>query len=88
MAQLSYRDAVVRAIAQEMRRDESVVFLGEDIGAAGGVFKATPGLLEEFGPRESVQTVDTFRVVAGLEGRLPENLGIFRDLDQLLVSEG
>ncbi len=35
--------------------------------------------LEEFGPRESVQTVDTFRVVAGLEGRLPENLGIFRD---------
>jgi acetoin:2,6-dichlorophenolindophenol oxidoreductase subunit beta len=50
MAQLSYREAVVRAIAQEMRRDESVVFLGEDIGAAGGVFKATPGLLDEFGP--------------------------------------
>jgi len=50
MAQLSYRDAVARAIAQEMRRDESVVFLGEDVAAAGGVFKATPGLLEEFGP--------------------------------------
>jgi len=38
------------AIAQEMRRDESVVFLGEDIAAAGGVFKTTGGLLEEFGP--------------------------------------
>lgn len=50
MAQLSYRDAVARAIAQEMRRDESVVFLGEDVAAAGGVFKATPGLLDEFGP--------------------------------------
>ena len=41
MAELTYRDAVARAIAQEMRRDENVVFLGEDIGAAGGVFKAT-----------------------------------------------
>jgi pyruvate dehydrogenase E1 component beta subunit len=50
MAELTYRDAVARAIAQEMRRDPSVVFLGEDVAAAGGVFKATVGLLEEFGP--------------------------------------
>jgi pyruvate dehydrogenase E1 component beta subunit len=50
MAELSYRDAVARAIAQEMRRDPSVVFLGEDVADAGGVFKATVGLLEEFGP--------------------------------------
>jgi pyruvate/2-oxoglutarate/acetoin dehydrogenase E1 component len=49
MAQLSYREAVSAAIAQEMRRDESVVFLGEDIAAAGGVFKTTEGLLDEFG---------------------------------------
>ena len=35
MAQLTYREAIARGIAQEMRRDESVVFLGEDIGAAG-----------------------------------------------------
>jgi acetoin:2,6-dichlorophenolindophenol oxidoreductase subunit beta len=46
---ITYREAVARAIAQEMRRDESVVFLGEDIAAAGGVFKTTKGLLEEFG---------------------------------------
>ncbi len=51
MAELSYRDAVAAAIAQEMERDESVVFLGEDIAAAGGVFKTTVGLLERFGPR-------------------------------------
>jgi pyruvate dehydrogenase E1 component beta subunit len=50
MAQLTYRAAVAAAIAQEMRRDDSVVFLGEDIAAAGGVFKTTGGLLEEFGP--------------------------------------
>src|SRR5271155_68001 len=50
MAELTYRDAVAAAIAQEMERDENVVFLGEDIGGAGGVFKATVGLLERFGP--------------------------------------
>jgi pyruvate/2-oxoglutarate/acetoin dehydrogenase E1 component len=50
MAELTYREAVAEGIAQEMRRDEDVVFLGEDIGAAGGVFKATVGLLKEFGP--------------------------------------
>ena len=50
MAELTYREAVAAGIAQEMRRDEHVVFLGEDIGAAGGVFKTTVGLLDEFGP--------------------------------------
>ncbi len=50
MAQLTFREAIARGIAQEMRRDESVVFLGEDVAAAGGVFKGTVGLLEEFGP--------------------------------------
>jgi pyruvate/2-oxoglutarate/acetoin dehydrogenase E1 component len=49
MAQLTFREAIARGIAQEMRRDESVVILGEDIGAAGGVFKGTVGLIEEFG---------------------------------------
>lgn len=50
MAELTYRDAVARGIAQEMRRDNDVVFLGEDVAKAGGVFKATVGLYEEFGP--------------------------------------
>ena len=49
MAQLSYREAVTAAIAQEMRRDESVVFIGEDVAAPGGVFKTTVGLQAEFG---------------------------------------
>src|SRR5262249_57128919 len=50
MAELTYREAVARGIAQEMARDLDVVFLGEDIGKAGGVFKATVGLYEQFGP--------------------------------------
>ena len=50
MAELTYRDAVARGVAQEMARDPDVVFLGEDIGKAGGVFKTTVGLLEQFGP--------------------------------------
>ena len=51
MAQLTYRDAVAAGMAQEMRRDKNVVFLGEDVAAAGGVFKTTVGLLERFGPK-------------------------------------
>jgi pyruvate dehydrogenase E1 component beta subunit len=50
MAELSYREAVAHGIAQEMRRDPTLVMLGEDVAAAGGVFKTTVGLLEEFGP--------------------------------------
>lgn len=50
MAQLTYREAVASAIAQEMERDENVVCLGEDIGAEGGVFKTTVGLFAKFGP--------------------------------------
>jgi acetoin:2,6-dichlorophenolindophenol oxidoreductase subunit beta len=50
VAELTYREAVAAGIAQEMERDNSVVFLGEDIAGAGGVFKATVGLLEKFGP--------------------------------------
>lgn len=50
MAELSYREAVAYAIAQEMRRDPALVMLGEDVAAAGGVFKTTVGLIDEFGP--------------------------------------
>jgi pyruvate dehydrogenase E1 component beta subunit len=49
MAELTYREAVSRAIAQEMERDPAVLFIGEDVAAAGGVFKTTEGLQERFG---------------------------------------
>ena len=65
MAELTYREAVAEAIAQEMRRDEDVVFLGEDIGAAGGVFKATVGLFKEFGPTRVRDTPISEQAILG-----------------------
>jgi pyruvate/2-oxoglutarate/acetoin dehydrogenase E1 component len=50
VAELTYREAVARAIAQEMEHDPTVCFIGEDVAAAGGVFKTTEGLLDRFGP--------------------------------------
>ena len=46
---ITYREAVAEGLARELRRDPTVVCLGEDIGAAGGVFKTTSGLFGEFG---------------------------------------
>jgi pyruvate/2-oxoglutarate/acetoin dehydrogenase E1 component len=65
MAELTYRDAVAAGIAQEMERDERVVFLGEDIAAAGGVFKATVGLLEKFGPKRVRDTPISEQAILG-----------------------
>lgn len=65
MAELSYREAVAAAIAQEMERDPSVVFLGEDVAAAGGVFKATVGLLERFGPERVRDTPISEQAIVG-----------------------
>ncbi|MBI2191141.1 MAG: alpha-ketoacid dehydrogenase subunit beta [Planctomycetes bacterium] len=47
---LTFAQAVREAMAEEMRRDPAVFLMGEDVGGAGGVFKVTVGLLEEFGP--------------------------------------
>jgi pyruvate dehydrogenase E1 component beta subunit len=62
---ITFREAVARGIAQEMRRDEKVVFLGEDIAAAGGVFKATVGLVEEFGPERVRDTPISEQAILG-----------------------
>jgi pyruvate/2-oxoglutarate/acetoin dehydrogenase E1 component len=65
MAQLTYREAVTEGMAQEMRRDPNVVFLGEDVAAAGGVFKTTVGLLEEFGPTRVRDTPISEQAILG-----------------------
>jgi acetoin:2,6-dichlorophenolindophenol oxidoreductase subunit beta len=59
------RTAVRDALAEEMRRDERVVLFGEDIAAAGGVFKATPGLAEEFGDERVFDTPISELALAG-----------------------
>jgi pyruvate dehydrogenase E1 component beta subunit len=65
MAQLTYREAVLEGMAQEMRRDPSVVFLGEDVAAAGGVFKTTVGLLDEFGAKRVRDTPISEQAILG-----------------------
>lgn len=50
MAKMRMNQAISAALADEMREDPSVMVMGEDIAAAGGPFKTTDGLLEEFGP--------------------------------------
>jgi pyruvate dehydrogenase E1 component beta subunit len=65
VAELTYRAAVAQGIAQEMRRDERVVLIGEDVAGAGGVFKTSVGLLEEFGPRRVIDTPISEQAILG-----------------------
>ncbi len=66
MAELSYREAVAAGIAQEMERDPRVYLIGEDVAAAGGVFKATVGLFERFGPQRVRDTPISEQAIIGL----------------------
>jgi acetoin:2,6-dichlorophenolindophenol oxidoreductase subunit beta len=50
MPEMEFRQAIVTALDEELERDESVVFFGEDVAKPGGVFKVTPGLREKHGP--------------------------------------
>jgi acetoin:2,6-dichlorophenolindophenol oxidoreductase subunit beta len=63
---VTYREAVAEGIARELRRDPAVVCLGEDIGKAGGVFKTTQGLFEEFGPARIWDTPISEQAILGL----------------------
>jgi len=65
VAEMTYRHAVARAIAQEMERDPRVYFFGEDVAAAGGVFKTTEGLLERFGPNRVIDTPISEQAITG-----------------------
>jgi pyruvate/2-oxoglutarate/acetoin dehydrogenase E1 component len=62
---ITYREAVAAGIAQEMRRDATVVCLGEDIGAAEGVFKTAAGLFAEFGPERVWDTPISEQAIVG-----------------------
>jgi pyruvate dehydrogenase E1 component beta subunit len=56
MAELMYREALNRALFEEMERDPLVFVMGETIGERGGSYKVTEGLLKRFGPRRVVDT--------------------------------
>ena len=56
MAEIAFREAVRQALDEELERDERVIFFGEDVAVAGGVFAVTPGLYEKFGPTRVFDT--------------------------------
>ncbi len=56
MAEVTYLEAIRQGLQEEMRRDEDVFILGEDVGAYGGAFKVTEGFLAEFGEQRVIDT--------------------------------
>ena len=62
---LAYRSAIRFALREELRRDDRVFIMGEDIGEAGGVFKVTEGLMNEFGPRRVIDTPISETAIVG-----------------------
>jgi pyruvate/2-oxoglutarate/acetoin dehydrogenase E1 component len=65
VSELEFRVAIRDALAEELERDPSVVFFGEDVAVAGGVFKATPALFERFGPERVFDTPISELALAG-----------------------
>jgi pyruvate/2-oxoglutarate/acetoin dehydrogenase E1 component len=62
---LEFRDAIRDALAEELERDEAVIFFGEDVAAPGGVFKVTTELFERFGPDRVFDTPISEMALAG-----------------------
>src|SRR5262245_51065952 len=65
MAEITYLEAIRQALFDEMERDERVFCLGEDIGAYGGAFKVTEGLLEKFGQKRVIDTPISETAIVG-----------------------
>jgi len=66
MAELRLIEAICEALHEEMERDDSVVLLGEDVGVKGGVFGASKGLVERFGPTRVLDTPVSEIAIAGV----------------------
>ena len=65
MTEMSFRDALRLTLREELQADENVILMGEDIGAYGGSYSVTKGLLEEFGPERVMDTPISESVVVG-----------------------
>ena len=84
MAELTYRQAVSAALAQEMARDDRVVLLGEDV-ASGGVFKTTTGLRERFGADRVWNTPISEQAIAG--AAMGAAMGGLRPVAEIMFSD-
>ncbi len=66
MAELTLVEAITQAMAYEMQADHDVIVMGEDVGKDGGVFRATLGLLDQFGPERVLDTPLAESMIGGL----------------------
>ncbi|MCZ7571641.1 MAG: alpha-ketoacid dehydrogenase subunit beta [Ardenticatenaceae bacterium] len=66
MREVTFAGAIREALAEEMRRDSSIFIMGEDVARAGGIFKITAGLLDEFGPNRVIDTPISEEGIVGL----------------------
>jgi pyruvate dehydrogenase E1 component beta subunit len=66
MPKITYREAITQALAEEMRRDESIITFGEDVAQYEGSFKVTRGLLKEFGERRVFDTPISEAAIVGM----------------------
>ena len=56
MREITYREAVAEAMSEEMRLDTRVFLLGEEVAEYNGAYKASKGMLDEFGPKRVIDT--------------------------------
>lgn len=56
MREIQFRDAIKEAMSEEMRRDEMVFLMGEEVAEYNGAYKASQGMLDEFGPKRVIDT--------------------------------
>ena len=66
MSLLTYREALNQAMGEEMRRDENIVLMGEEVGFYNGAYKVSKGMLDEFGPMRVLDTPITELGFTGL----------------------
>lgn len=91
MTEMMYREALNRALFEEMRKNPLVFIMGEDIGQRGGSFKVTEGLIKEFGPERVVDTplseaaFTSAAVGAALSGTRPIAEILFVDFTTLVM---
>lgn len=92
-ATITYRAAVLEALAEAMRSDGNVIVMGEDVGVAGGVFKQTEGLFAEFGGNRVIDTpiseAGAFGIAVGaaMTGQRPVFEVMFGDFITLVMDQ-
>ena len=60
MRTVQFREAIAEAMSEEMRRDESVFLLGEEVAEYNGAYKASKGMLDEFGAKRVIDILQKF----------------------------